>query len=588
MSEQPALRAAPPRKVSESSLWREVAMRLQQGDLHGAEEALRTARKLEPNPIADALAGASISWRHGFKDAAIALLSRTVRKHPKAAPLHAALAEYYLALDRPELALEWATQAAKLRPLPVTEALLKRVHDVLFNRLLDVSAAPEDSTVMFDNPFAEDRRTESVPQSWSPLAGEDGLVTRPIKAEAPSDPTVDPTLVRSRAKDMWEAKTLVAPPTPEPARVVPTEIVRPRAQIVSNPAQAPVVRTIPTRITPPPPPEPTPALAPHVIEAPLMQAPPKPAERAPSKPAHVESPHSAERKAAALEHQQIDALLGGKLFAASVPTRVVRSRDKRGFDFVRVVQRLAILVFIGSFVMGAASFMSFGLERKARGESDALAKELRQLLRIGSYEPASTLTGKLDAMTRAAGLEKSFGDLVLLSNALLYRFHDGDPVREQLVKAGLEKSVPPSTDRILARAALNIETDATSLVPELREMMSMDKDDLHVAELLGMAASRSGNQAIAEKSFARAEALEPPQLAYLYQQLEHWLRYGRKLEAKNLVGRMTDVNPSSPWSKLGRFLTGDATTEELQTVLDSADAPPNARAAAKRILDSHR
>jgi hypothetical protein len=228
------------------------------------------------------------------------------------------------------------------------------------------------------------------------------------------------------------------------------------------------------------------------------------------------------------------------------------------------------------------------MEHKAKAQCAQLATDLRQLLRNGSLEQANPMLAQLEANAAAARLEANYADVTLLGEALLYRFFDRDARRAQLVSKALsDASRALTTDRKLARAAMRIEDDPLGLLPELRELMETAKDDVHAAELTGMAASRANKAALAEKAFARAELLEPPHLPYLYQQLEHWKKTGKSVEAKNLVSRMTDVSPNSPWTKLALALVGESSREEIAALAKAGDAAPVVQQLAQHLLEAH-
>jgi tetratricopeptide (TPR) repeat protein len=78
------------------------------------------------DPLNEPLNRARQAWREGARLEAVAIVQSAIRTAPRTPALHAVLAEMWLRLERPELALEWAARAHKLAPSRRTQSLLER------------------------------------------------------------------------------------------------------------------------------------------------------------------------------------------------------------------------------------------------------------------------------------------------------------------------------------------------------------------------------------------------------------------------------------------------------------------------------
>lgn len=501
------------------SRWAEVSRLLREGELDRAEHELEIARKTEPNPVGEALVRARIIWERGSRNEAVAGLRRAARQHSSVA-LHAALAEMYLLLNRPELALEWATSAKKLSPTPATEDLLMRVSAELFERLYEGEEPEQERfgtelTVFAADPWADDG--SSTLASVPPPPGKVMPVALGVKEPSFSDAT--PT-----ANDADVSRMLAALPaaTSEPSISSRTAVMRPTRR-------------------------------------------------------------------ALLEARQMEALLGGSLFASGPRREKTKLTRYKHVDFTSLLPRITIVVFLVSFVLGAASLTTFGLQRKARVEAETLAQDLRSLLEIGSFDHADPLIDRLDDAADTSGRNEDYEDLIAFAHILLHYFHDEDAARILRARGVFDHPRgTPGLERLLGRALIQLETGESPNLAELERIAQMEKDEPHAPIILGIAASKAGKLKLAKRAFEQAEAIAPTNLAYLYAQVDHFAGLQKNFEAGEVVSRMTDISPGAPWTKLARARIGDLSEEELAVFTASADLPAVVRRRAVEILGALR
>jgi tetratricopeptide (TPR) repeat protein len=285
---------------------------------------------------------------------------------------------------------------------------------------------------------------------------------------------------------------------------------------------------------------------------------------------------------ASFEELQIELLLGGDAFRTKARRPITGVTDARYGRFSGFARRLLLLAILAAIVSAGVAVMKLGLTKRERVQREMIAADLRQLLRIGSYDHAAPLLAQLREGGPSASRD---ADLIALGQSLAYRFFDRDPERlaevDRILAAGVS---PAGPERVMAHAISILDQKPKEALAALRRVMDTERDDVNAALLLGIAASLSGERVLAERAFRRAEELEPPHLVSLFSQLDHWVRVENRTQALETLSRMTDVSPSSPWTELGRALIGEADTSVLTQLALGEDVPEAVRLRARETL----
>ncbi len=466
--------------------WARVAELLKSGDLDRAERALDQASEGDPNSLNACLIRARIAWARGKTSNAIALLRRTATNYPKSSAVHVTLADLYLELDRPELALESASTAERLEPSATGRVVIARVRGEIHERLFDWENNSTGSRALDATQFhAELESPEAL--RWS---------------DAPPGTFEDATVPMKGG----------AGPAARPSQPAPT--------------------------------------------------------------------------GAGLERAQMRALLLADVFdgvEANTHVWAGATKKKRG-NLPRKVERIAFMVFIGSFAIGGASLLTVGVERTAQLKVDVMVQDLRHLLQNGSFGHAEKLLGELEAAAAAGNVEQDYQDLFNLAHAMLWRFHDDAPAHLEAAMRAEAAVKTPSVERRLTRAVLGIESRPKEVIADLTPLVQALNDSPHPSLLIALASCRLKDARAAEAAFTRAEELEPPHLPYLYAQLGHWVGVKKLGNAAEALDRMTDISPRSPWTRLGEALLGRLSPEEIQALIDDPESPPVVKRRARNLL----
>jgi tetratricopeptide (TPR) repeat protein len=483
-----------------ASLWDEIARLVMSGEYDLAEQKLNEARKIDPDPVGEALVRARITWSRGNREAAIALLNAAFRRQPSAA-IQKMLAEMYAMMGHKDLALEAATAAA-----------------------------------------LNERWRENVTTGEVELWAEHG--SEPSPAAALSQKWQDDTaIVRRNLPPHRRPPEPEEPPVPEPRRIVQGSSLLAKD---------------------------------HGLNA----SPP---------PEHEDERSRIHQIATSYEDMQMDLLLGGDAFRSTRRGPTTQITDASAFRLRQWTRRFALLSLLIALVGGGTFVLRIGLAERARSRCQTLSQDLRQLLRIGSYASAVQVLSELETQAHAAHADDTYGDLIALANALLYRFHDREPERTARARRIMNgRTGALTTEGTIARALLILDPKPKEAAELLRKAVDSDRDDVNAVLLLGIAASKNGERAVAERAFRRAEELEPPHLASLFEQLEHWARVKNEAQATELLSRMSDVNPNAPWTKLGGALAGQSTEGDLVNLSVAEDAPEAVRTRALELLAQRR
>ncbi|MFO0729207.1 MAG: tetratricopeptide repeat protein [Myxococcota bacterium] len=117
--------------------WSTVTELLRSGELDRAEKALDVVSVSDPNGLNAALVRARIAWARGQLKVAVNMLRRAANQFPKSSAVQVTLADLYLELDRPELALEAAAVAERLDPSETGRVVISRVRKEIHEHLFD-------------------------------------------------------------------------------------------------------------------------------------------------------------------------------------------------------------------------------------------------------------------------------------------------------------------------------------------------------------------------------------------------------------------------------------------------------------------
>lgn len=304
----------------------------------------------------------------------------------------------------------------------------------------------------------------------------------------------------------------------------------------------------------------------------LVAAPPKPV------------PLATTIISAPLHTEPFEALLGASVFGRF--TRVTsfserprtRGRARPSRSAVRLCS-LSVLILIAT---GCIAIVRAGLAARAERESRELVREIEQLVRVGSLSQAAEQLPLVVDGVRHYGLEHEHRGRLARIEATLYRHYDADPERLKRIESALDRvRDPTSGDAVVARALIASSVDRLELIRELERVVSTGPTDSEAEFLLGTALSRGGAVTEADHRFERAEMLEPSHLQHLAGILRHHAALGRSFEAEQVLGRMRDIGPASPWTRLAevelvtRLKGRTSEASEIET-----DLPPVPRAAA--------
>lgn len=233
----------------------------------------------------------------------------------------------------------------------------------------------------------------------------------------------------------------------------------------------------------------------------------------------------------------LQALLGASLFPENVSPKTMMVRAPRAKT------RFKLWLIAASFAAlagGAYVAAQLAISRRSEQEAAHVARDLRQLLKLGSFDAASAVADRLRGLVGQARIA-SHDDLLFLGDALLFKYHGGAAPSQLRARSG-------SVDARVAEALIAEGRNKPWALEKIEALAEADLSDVHLRMLLARARARAGRNDAAARAFDEAAALEPANLAYAVDRLEFLLQTQRVREARDLRDHVHDVSPSSIWA----------------------------------------
>lgn len=416
------------------------------------------------------------------------------RSNPKDPSAKAKVAQVWIDQGKPEVALSWAVEAARLAPGRAEfKALLERT-----SRMIQGLEEPPKE---LPKPASRPKRVSTTVRVWDEATEVDDAT---VRAPAPVPPRAWEEITEPQSKEaaIPTARLTAGPKVSSSQFIIPdtVPIPRPNAQSAKN---------VPL----------------STLE--LKSALSAPAARSETLEARPDV------RAAALE--PMAQLLCGSLFPR------VRSQDLRGATNRRGASWRSVAGL--SLLAGLATILGLGVQTgiraKTHREVTVDIEDFRHQLDVGSLESVAQVLPELQSKIDVAKQREKYAKLVVFANAILYRYHDADPQRAKLVRAALAKAAPGEHPLVLARALTRATVDRIGMIEALRAQ----KKSAEGRFLLATALERAGDRARAEEAYAQAESLEPAHLQRLVHAARRSIDDNELNSARNLVDQLRDIDP---------------------------------------------
>jgi tetratricopeptide (TPR) repeat protein len=250
--------------------------------------------------------------------------------------------------------------------------------------------------------------------------------------------------------------------------------------------------------------------------------------------------------------RQLASLFGDSVFGAWLDPGqylgATRTTRRHGAPF----RRLALLALV--LVVGAAAgwIVRAGLSRRSVEDREHVARNLAAFLKEGELDRAAQFLTLLRGANAPLDARDPHLDLMVRSEAALYRYQDADPVRLGRIRPYLSSAgaAPPSAQRVLASLAVASRQERASRLAELERIRPAFDRDPEFHYLLATALEHKGDVKAAGQAWDRAFELGPLWLGHRYEQAWFESRQGKQESVSKLVSRLVRDAPESAWARL--------------------------------------
>jgi len=296
--------------------------------------------------------------------------------------------------------------------------------------------------------------------------------------------------------------------------------------------------------------------------------------------------------------RQLASLFGESLFGPWLDPGqylgATRTTRRHGAPF----RRLALLALVLGVGAVAGWIVRSGLAHRTIEERDRVARSLATFLKEGELDRAAQFLALLRGPKATLDGQDPHLDLMVRSEAALYRYQDADPARLGRIRPYLSSATttPASGQRILASLAVASRQERATRLTELESIRPTFDRDPEFHYLLATALEYKGEVKAARQAWDRAFELGPLWLAHRYEQAWFEARQGNQAAVRRQVDSLVRVAPDSTWTHLAseRFAGAGAVSSARPApavalfhqnfALSLAQARANDPVAARRSL----
>lgn len=248
-----------------------------------------------------------------------------------------------------------------------------------------------------------------------------------------------------------------------------------------------------------------------------------------------------------------------------------RTTRRHGAPF----RRLALLALVLGVGAVAGWIVRSGLARRAVEEREHVARSLATFLKEGELDRVAQFLALLRGPRATLDEHDPHLDLMVRSEAALYRYQDADPARLGRIRPYLSSAatIPASGQRILADLAVASRQERATRLPELESMRPTFDRDPEFHYLLATALEYKGDVKAARQAWDRAFELGPLWLAHRYEQAWFEARQENQAAVRRQVDSLARVAPDSAWARLAAKQFAGARAANTPAAASARPAP---------------
>lgn len=276
--------------------------------------------------------------------------------------------------------------------------------------------------------------------------------------------------------------------------------------------------------------------------------------------------------------RQLEQLFGESLFGPwpELGQGPQKTRRRRSLAWL---WKLGVVGVVALLFWGGRALFQPGLERQVRDDRANYAAELQAFLNDGNLSRAAqfvTLVQVESPQVESGAIDPKdpYCDLIVSTEAALYRYYDAKPERLNRIRPLIEQSEHASLRQLVAGFTVASREERAGRLSELERLHNELPNDNEVEYLLATALEQKGASDAAREAWERSAKLGP---AWLGHRFEHaWFEWhrDRKPSAEKIARQMLRVDPDSTWAKLAAETFELPNDIEVESVRGDAAAPP--------------
>lgn len=278
---------------------------------------------------------------------------------------------------------------------------------------------------------------------------------------------------------------------------------------------------------------------------------------------------------------QLAQLFGEGLFGPWPQLREQAAESWQRRRSPRCVWGLGLMLLLAAGVFVVRWLVQPGLEHQADARREHYVRELRTFLGDGDLERASQFLNLVERHTETEpdailDAQDPHLDLIVATEAALYRYFDASPARLRRIRPYLEQSTPLSPLRQIAAVTVLSREERAQRIRDLERLRNDMPERTEIDYLLATALEHRGQAQASREAWERSAKLEPAWLGHRLEQAWFELRQERPDAARQIASDMARVDADSPWSKLA--------LEYITLPQEQPSNPDRADAAAPRTV----
>lgn len=246
---------------------------------------------------------------------------------------------------------------------------------------------------------------------------------------------------------------------------------------------------------------------------------------------------------------QLGRLYGETLFGAWQDPLASIEASRRSRKRGRWAMRMGIVLLLASVTAAGTWLYGRGLARRTEQDRAQIAKDVGTFLHDGELDRLAQYVAILQPPTEPLDAEAPYLDLIVSSEAALFRYQDAAPERVARIAAHIASdSATPA--RILARLTLLSEPERAQAWDRLASQgPSLDKNpEYHT--VLATVLEQRGDLKAARAAWERSAQAGPLWLPHRYLQCAFEARQGNAQAVARVAEQMAKVAPESAWTRM--------------------------------------